>query len=40
MALNINNDAQIAYGSDGNLYAIATIDEPGGGSQAFILGSC
>lgn len=37
IALNINDGAQIAYGSDGNLYAIAPVVETGSTSAAYIV---
>jgi hypothetical protein len=37
VALNINDGSQIAFGSDGNLYAVAPLDEGGGNSSAYII---
>jgi len=37
IALNINDGAQIAYGSDGSLYAVAPVIEGGSSSAAYIV---
>jgi hypothetical protein len=37
VALNINDGSQIAFGSDGNLYAVAPLDEGGGNSSSYII---
>jgi hypothetical protein len=37
MAISVNADAQIAYGSDGVLYAVAPITEGGTGTEAYTL---
>jgi len=37
LALNMNDGSQIAFGSDGNLYAVAPLDEGGDSSSSYII---